>query len=200
MVRSAWCVVRSAWLESNTSCTMARCIFHKLQATSHESRTATTGHKLQATCRSFSTPRTRPSCRPRSGVHAARTTKTLSPSSNSSRVAHYGPSRHHHVPRTTYPRADTWFRPYDEINASRVTSHDYRPRAAGHLPLFSSFQPSELLGSRELESRPARSPSLVDAIRNNGDDGEPQTRLLKRPWTPAFAGVTRGDPRGVGGE
>ncbi len=34
----------------------------------------------------------------------------------------------YHAPRTTYPRADTWVRPYDEI--TRITNHNYRPHAS----------------------------------------------------------------------
>ena len=110
---------------------MARWIFHKLQTTSHESRTTTTGHMPP-----FPTPRTRLSCLPRPGVHAARTTKTLSPSSHSSRVTRRGPSRHnynalrttHHVPA----EADTRVRPYEKI--TNTTNH--RPHATGHMPTF----------------------------------------------------------------
>ena len=84
------------------------------------------------------TPWTRPACRPRSGVHAARTAKTLSPSSHSPRVACYWPSRYrHHAPRTTYyaprtRRADTRVRPYDEM--ARPTSHG--PQATSQELLF----------------------------------------------------------------
>ena len=45
-----------------------RTTIHKLQ---------TTGHRLQATCCFSSIPRTRPACRPRSGVHAGREAEAL---------------------------------------------------------------------------------------------------------------------------
>jgi len=86
--------------------------------------------RLQATCRFSRFPgRGRP-CRLRSGAHAARTTKTLSPSSHSSRVTSYGPSRHrHHVPRTKYHV------PIGRTHGSAPTTKT-RTRAAGHLLLL----------------------------------------------------------------
>ena len=105
-------------------------------------------------------------------------------------------------PRTTYyaprtRRADTLVRPNDE-NAH----HEPQSMGQSHRPLAaaSSYRPREPNGLRELESRPARSPSLARVARNNGDDAKPQPRLLKRSWTPAFAGVTREEVRGGEGE
>jgi len=60
-----------------------------------------------------------------------------------------------------------------------------------------SFQPSEPM-VRASQSRPARSPSLARVVRNNGDEAAPQSRPADWSWTPAFAGVTRGDIRGKG--
>ena len=60
-----------------------------------------------------------------------------------------------------------------------------------------SFQPSEPM-VRASQSRPARSPSLARVVRNNGDEAAPQSRPPDWSWTPAFAGVTRGDIRGRG--
>ena len=60
-----------------------------------------------------------------------------------------------------------------------------------------SFQPSEPM-VRASQSRPARSPSLARVVRNNGDEAAPQSRPADWSWTPAFAGVTRGDIRGRG--
>ena len=134
VVRGAWYVVRGWNQTRRARWHVVSSTSYKLRATSHEPQLQAISYKPLA---AFSTPRTRPSCLPRSGVHAARTTKTLSPSSNSSRVAHYGPSHHHHVPRTTYPRADTWFRPYDEI--TRITSHEPRLQATSLRPLAAFF-------------------------------------------------------------
>ena len=77
-----------------------RSVGYKLHVTSHKPRTTTTSHKLQATCRPFPIPGRGRTRRPRSGVHAARTAKTLSLPSSSPLVTLYGPSRSsHHAPQ-----------------------------------------------------------------------------------------------------
>ena len=38
----------------------------------------------------------------------------------------------YHAPRTAYPRADTWVRPYDEI--THITNHEPRLQATSYRP------------------------------------------------------------------
>ena len=61
----------------------------------------------------------------------------------------------------------------------------YLPRATGHKPraAVSSFQPSEPTDSGELESRPARSLSLLGVLGNHSGEATPQRRHLTRSWT-----------------
>ncbi len=66
------------------------------------------------------------------------------------------------------------------------------PRAA-----FSSFQRGGPL-ARASRSRPAPPPSLVDVVRNNGDDKATSATSETVPAA-AFAGVTRGGAHGDGG-
>ena len=61
------------------------------------------------------------------------------------------PRTTYYVPRTN--RADKRVRPYGGRNAPRVTSRNYRPQAAGHLPLFRHSSQANL-GWRELENGP----------------------------------------------
>ena len=104
--------------------------------------------------------------------------------------------RRHHIPLTT--RYESKGRTHRSAPTTRKTT-SYEPQATGYGPhsAVSSFQPGGPL-ARASRSRPAQPPSLMDVVRSNGDDAKPQTRLLKRSWTPAFAGVTRVDARGDG--
>jgi len=104
----------------------------------HEPRTTTTGHRLQATCRSFPIPRTKPPlaaeirgpCRPERQDFVAAVPFATSYALR----AFPSPS-----PPTTNPRADTRVRPYDKTRyESRATTTSYKLFAA-----VSSFQPSE---------------------------------------------------------
>ncbi len=109
----------------------------RLETTNHKRRNVTTSHKLQATSWFSRFPgRGRP-CRPRSGVHAARTAKTLSTPPCPPRVTRCGPSRHlHHELRTTYqaPRSGHTGPPLRRDNTrheSRAATTGHKPRATG---------------------------------------------------------------------
>ncbi len=148
-----------------------------------------TSHKLQATCRLSPIPRTRPdaSAEIRGPCRTSRQDSVavvpFAPSSRSQRVACYGPSRHlHHTLRTTqYEPAG---RTHGSAPTTRHTaSHEQRLQATSYrlLTAVSSFQPSESM-ARASQSRPAKSPSLVETSRNNGD--EQRTTMTKQRPNP----------------
>ena len=99
--------------------------------------------------------------------------------SPSPRTTYYVPRTTYHELRTTYPQGGHTGPPLREI--THATSHEQRIRATSYKPLatVSSFQPSEP-SARASWSRPAKSPSLVESSRNNGDE-QRATKTKLRP-------------------
>ena len=142
-----------------------------------------TSHKIQATCRLSPIPRTRPdaSAEIRGPCRTNRQDSVAVVPFATSCVLRAIPSP---SPRTTNNAvrtrgADTRVRPYDEMTCTMSYKLQLQATSHGPLAAVSSFQPSEPM-ARASQSRPAKSPSLVESSRNNVDE-QRATKTKLRP-------------------